>query len=61
MIGNTVFKTCRAIIAILLMDLARVTKLKPRIEERYTSKEQQLGHQTSKEQQLGYQTSKEQH
>ena len=43
------------------MDLARVTKLKPRIEERYTSKEQQLGHQTSKEQQLGYQTSKEQH
>ena len=43
------------------MDLAKVTKLKPRIEERYTSKEQQLGHQTSKEQQLGYQTSKEQH
>ena len=38
------------------MELARVTNLKPRIEERQTAKEQQLGHQTSKEQQLGHQS-----
>ena len=60
MIGNTVFKTWRAIIASLLMELARVPNLKPTIEKIQTSKEQQLGHQTSKEQQCGHQTSKEQ-
>ena len=37
MIGNTVLRTCRAILAILLIELARVTNLKPRIEAKSTS------------------------
>jgi hypothetical protein len=37
MIGNTVLRTCRAILAILLIELARVTNLKPRIEAKSMS------------------------
>ena len=37
MIGNTILRTCRTILAILLIELARVTNLKPSIEAKSTS------------------------
>ena len=39
MIGKTILRTCRTILVILLMELARVTNLKPNLEARPTSNE----------------------